>query len=131
MKKSFRIVLCLVLVLGSLLCLSACGSQSNSTPVGDSSVKQYTTGRYEIQTITWDDGTSASGDTLSLMGATYVELYSDNTAQLCLFGVLADMEYSDSKMWRAGSEFLSYEFSVKDGKVTLTDNGTTYVFIKK
>ena len=132
MKKSFRTILCLLLVLGSLLCLCACGS--GDAPADDSSVKQYATGRYEIQSIQWDDGTEASGEllenSLEMMGDTYLELYSDNTALLCLLGQRADMEFSESQIWRAGNNALTYEFSVKDGKATLYAEGTTYIFVK-
>ena len=134
MKKNFKIALCLMLVLGSLLSLCACGG-TGSAPSGNVTVKQNVTGRYEIQSITWDDGTSTSGEelqsTLELMGGdTFLELFSDNTATLCLLGQRADMEFSDSAMWRPDNELYTYDFSVKDGKATLYAEGTPYVFVK-
>ena len=63
-------------------------------------------------------------------GETFLELYSDNTALLCLLGQRADMEFSETQMWRAGHSALAYDFSVKDGKATLYAEGTTYIFVK-
>lgn len=135
MKKSFKAVLCLMLVLGSLLCLCSCGSKNESTSTEPAPVKQYATGRYEIESVTWEDGTKSSGDQLQeqmeIMGETFVELYSDNTALLCLYGSRMDMEYSENQMWNADSGFMKCEFSVKNGRVTLVYEGTTYIFVKK
>ena len=133
MKKRFTAVLCLILALGCLLCLSACGGSEE--PVEETAIKQYVTGRYEIQSITWDDGTTLTGDLLQeqveIMGDTFVELYEDGTATLCLMGLRLDMQYSESKIWKDDNGLYTYEFSVKDGKATLRDGDSTYVFVKK
>lgn len=135
MKKRFAMALCLIFVLGSLLCLSACGSKTETPSAGDTAVKQYVTGRYEIQSITWEDGTSISGalleEQIASMGDTFVELYDDSTATLCLYGTRWDMEYSENRIWKDGNDLYSYEFFVKDGKATLDQDGTTFVFVKK
>lgn len=135
MTKCFKISLCLILILGSLVCLCACGNDSSSAPVADTPVKQSATGRFEIDAIEWDDGTKLSGDLLQeqidIMGETFLELYDDNTALLCLYGQRTDMEYSDSKLWNSGNDLFTYEFSVKNGTATLVQDGTTFIFVKK
>jgi hypothetical protein len=132
MKKIIALALALVLTLS----LAACGgSSTGSAPAGNSTVKQNVTGRYEIESISWDDGTSSSGETLQstldmMGGETFLELYSDNTALLCLLGQRADMGFSETQMWRADNSLHTYDFSVKNGKATLYAEGTTYVFVK-
>ena len=131
MRKCIKVGLCLILVLGSIFCLCACGSES----VADTPIKQTALGRFDIQTIIWEDGTQLSGDLLEeqidIMGDTFVELYDDNTALLCIYGLRTDMEYTEGKMWRPDNGLYTYEFSVKDGKVSLEQDGTTFVFAKK
>ncbi len=135
MKNTIRIVLCAVLVLGVLFSFSACGGSEQAVFTDDTAVKQYVTGRYELKTIKREDGTVTSGDILQqaedAMGDMYVELFSDGTAQLALYGQIKDMEFSDDEMWNIDYANESYDFSVRNGKVTLNDSGDTYVFVKK
>ena len=131
MIKKLKIGVCLMLILGMLLCLCACGSESAvSEPI-----KQTALGHFDIHTIIWEDGTKVSGDLLEeqidIMGDTFVELYDDNTALLCIYGLRTDMEYSDGQMWNSDNGLFTYEFSVKDGQVTLKQDGTTFIFAKK
>ena len=127
MKKIIVLVLALVLAMS----MAACGGETASTPVKEETgLPQSSTGRYQIESITWGDGTVATGDLLAVAGECYLELYSDNTALLCLYGVQMEMEFDDNAMWRTGSSFSDYEFSVKDGKVTLVDADTSFLFVK-
>ena len=127
MKKIIALVLALVLAMS----MAACGGETATTPVKEESgLPQSSTGRYEIEKITWEDGTEATGDLLTVVGDCYIELYSDNTALLCLYGVRMDMEFDSNSMWRVGSSFSDYDFSVKDGRATLVDADTTYIFVK-
>ena len=137
-----KILICLLLVLGTLFCLSACDSGSSSTIQENKPVKEYIVGRYELETIKWANGTIASGEILQssedAMGDMYVELFSDHTAQLCLYGSLKDMEYTDTEMKEINTvfenydiDYNTYEFSVSGGKVTLKKDGDTYIFVKQ
>jgi len=127
MKKTLALILALVLSLS----LVACGGESGTVSDDSPSLSQSATGRYEIEKIAWDDGTEATGDILTAMGECYIEIYSDNTALLCLYGQMAEMEFSEDQIWRADNSAFIYGFSVKDGKATLVDDGTTFVFVKK
>ena len=133
MNNRIKSLFCLILVLCSILCLTACGS-SESTPSAPA-IKQSVTGRYELQSITYTDGTSISGDlleeTLALMGDTFLELYEDQSALLCLYGVRTDMEFSDSEIWNAISPMMRYPLSVRNGTATLDYTGTIFTFVKK
>lgn len=126
MKKIIALVLALILAMS----MAACGGETASTPVKETGLAQSATGRYEIEKITWEDGTEATGDLLTVVGDCYIELYSDNTALLCLYGVRMEMEFDDNSMWRVGSSFSDYDFSVKDGRATLVDADTTFIFVK-
>lgn len=135
MNKTLKITLCLLLVLGSLLCLCACGGNDSTPATQGAAIKQYTTGRYELQSIEWNSGTSASGEMLQeqeeIMGDMYVELFGDGTAQLSLFGQIKDMECADGQMWTADHMKTTYAYTVKDGKLTMTAEDATYYFVKK
>ena len=136
MKKCYKIVLCLMLVLSCVMGLCACGGNKADTPATEEPVKLSATGRYEIEAIRWDNGTESTGDQLqeqlALMGGeTFLELNSDRTALLCLYGVCSDMEYSDTKIWNEDLGGMEFDFSVNDGKVTLKQSGTTFIFVKK
>ena len=135
MKFTKKFFICLILVLGTLFCLSACGSNESSTIPETNAVKLYITGRYELEEIQWASGITASGETLQssedAMGDMYVELFSDYTAQLSLYGQIMDMEYSDNEMKQVNSTFNTYEFSVNSGRVTLKKDGDTFIFVKK
>ena len=132
MKKHLKAGLCLILMLASIFCLCACGSESAPA---ETPIKQTALGRFDLQTIIWEDGTKVTGDLLeeelAIMGETFVELNSDNTALLCLYGVRWDMEYSEDRIWKDGNDLYSYEFSVKDGKVTVVQDNVTFIFVKK
>ena len=135
MKNAVKTLLCFVLILGTLLCLSACGGSEEASSTEKAPVKQYITGRYELEKIQWANGTVATGETLqeseAAMGDMYVELFSDSTAQLSLLGQIKDMEFSEDKMWQINYTNDTYDFSVSNGRVTLVSNGDTYTFVKK
>lgn len=123
------------MILLCLLCFCSCDSNNESSTKDKNVVKQYITGRYELQSIEWANGTVASDSTLQLseetMGDMYVELYSDGTAQLSLYGNIYDMEFSEDKMTQINFELNTYDFSVGSGEVTLKKSGDTYIFVKK
>lgn len=135
MNKIFKNVLCIIMLLLCLLCFCSCDSNNESSTKDKNVVKQYITGRYELQSIEWANGTVASDSTLQLseetMGDMYVELYSDGTAQLSLYGNIYDMEFSEDKMTQINFELNTYDFSVGNGEVTLKQSGDTYIFVKK
>ena len=112
MNKHLRALLSLTLALLLTIGLCACGSES----VADTPIKQTALGRFDIQTIIWDDGTQLSGDLLEeqidIMGDTFVELYDDNTALLCIYGLRTDMEYTEGKMWRPDNGLYTYDRKV-------------------
>ena len=135
MKKTVKSLLCILCILGAFCSFAACGADGKSDATEKPARKQYITGRYELEEILWADGTTASGSVLeeveAVMGDMYVELFSDNTAQLALYSQIHDMEFSEDKMWQIDSELISYEFSVSNGRVTLQSEGDTYIFVKK
>lgn len=135
MNKTLKTVLCLVLVLGSLLCLSACGGETSSAPTEPTPVKLHLTGRYEIESIEWASGTVSSGEileeALDAMGDMYVELYSDGTAQLCMYGSISDMEFNETEIWNMDADYIKYEISINDGKLTLKDGEDIFNFVKQ
>ena len=131
MKKT---LVCLVLILSVLFSFTACDSEA-SPAITDAAVKQYVTGRYELEKIEYENGTVSSGDVLQsaedVMGNMYVELFSDGTAQLALLGQIHDMEFSEDQMWQIGYTNHTYDFSVSNGKVILKRDGDTYTFVKQ
>ena len=135
MKTYFKIALCLLLIVSCFL--TACGGKT--TAATEPTLPRSATGRYEIQSITWEDGTTTSGEALqeqlAMMGETFLEIHEDGTALLCLYGQRADMEYDATTMWRTGSSLVNYDFSVKDGKAVLKDTlasqSPTFTFVKK
>ena len=145
MKNTMKTLVCLLLVLGTLFCLTACGGSSGGSSIGGNKtstptqttapVKQTVIGRYELEKVQWANGTTASGEVLqsseTLMGDMYVELFSDRTAQLSLYGTIRDMEYTDTEMKWVDSPLDKYEFSVGNGKVILKKDGDTFTFVKK
>ncbi len=135
MKKTVKSLLCILCTLGVLCSFAACGADGKSNATEKPALKQYITGRYELEEILWADGTTASGSVLqeveAVMGDMYVELFSDNTAQLALYSQINDMEFSEDKMWQIDSTLISYDFSVRNGRVTLQSDGDTYIFVKK
>lgn len=123
-----------MLVMGCVMGLCACGSESADAT--EAPVNQTAHGRFEVETIRWEDGAESTGaqlqEQLDLMGGeTFVELYDDATALLCLYGTRSDMKYSDTEMWHKDNENVSFNFSVNDGRVTLEQGGTTFIFLKK
>lgn len=144
MKNVLYMILCFVLFFCIALGVSACNSKMEAmakkepeavTSEETVAVKLYITGRYELETVRWKDGTTASGEVLQeaedTMGNMYVELFSDGTAQLSLYGQIRDMEFSEDKIWEIGQADKAYEFSVSNGKATLKDAGDTYIFSKE
>ncbi len=135
MKKFLKLALCTAVALACILSLSACGGGDEPASKEETAIKQNMTGRYELQSIEWESGTVASGSTLQYsedtMGDMYVELFSDGTARLSLYGQILDMEFSEDKMYQSGSKLNEYDFSVGNGKVTLKQSGDTYNFVKK
>ena len=135
MNKIIKITLCTVMVISCLLGFSACGKKEDATSETESVVKQYMVGRYELQSVEWASGTTASGSTLQqsedAMGDMYVELFSDGTAQLSLYGQTRDMEFTDDEMHQIDSKLNTYEFSVGGGKVILKQSGDKYTFVKE
>ena len=132
MKKHLKAGLCLILMLASIFCLCACGSESAPA---ETPIKQTALGRFDLQTIIWEDGTNVTGEpleeVLDMMGETFVELNSDSTALLCLYGQRSEMLFSDPQLWKDGTDLMTYTFSVKDGKATLKRDNTTFVFVKQ
>lgn len=135
MNKILKIALCVVMALTCLLCLCACGGEKEPAVGVESTIKLNVTGKYELESIEWANGTVALGSTLQqsedAMGDMYVELFSDGTAQLSLYGQIHDMEFSDDKMYQTDSKLNTYDFSVSNGKVTLKNSGDTFIFVKK
>lgn len=131
MKKT---LVCLVLIISVLFSFTACGSEE-APATTEAAVKQYITGRYELEKIEYENGTVSSGDVLQsaeeAMGNMYVELFSDGTAQLALLGQIHDMEFSEDQMWQINYTNHTYDFSVGSGKVILKRDGDTYTFVKQ
>ncbi len=136
MKKVMKIILAVIMVLSVVLCFNACDSGNASEDSSEEKkVSQNVTGRYELEKILWDDGTSILEETLQIseeaMGEMYVELFEDGTAILSLYGQITEMSFSDNEMWQTTYKNNSYEFSVSGGTVTLKRAGDTFTFVRK
>ena len=133
MKKTMKMIVCLILVLGSVVCLGACGNKKE-TSEESFQIPLSKTGLYEIESMESEDGTVTSGeaweDAIEQMGSIYIELYEDNTAEFCLYGNIWDMEFSEDKIWETDNKWKRYDFSVDDGYVTITMGGFTYTLAK-
>lgn len=137
MKKLFKSAFCILLALTLVLSLIACGGTDTDSSASDTStvIKQNAVGRYELEKIEWTTGTVASGDILasteSAMGDMYLELFSDGTANLSLYGQMHDMKFTKTEMHEPDNKHNTYEFSVSDGKAVLKNADAVYTFVKQ
>ena len=138
MKKLFKSAFCILLALTFVFCLTACGGETDteaSSADTSDAIRQNAVGRYELEKIEWTTGTVASGDiiasTESAMGDMYLELFSDGTATLSLYGQMHDMEFTKTEMHEPDNKHNTYEFSVADGKAVLKNADAVYTFVKQ
>lgn len=114
MKKIAYRLLSAVLLFSLLLCFAACNKQDPSSP-------ESLAGTYYLSSITYSDGSSLSGDALRTefedgwgMALTdnYVELRTDGTGTVCIYGFPQEIAYADGYFWYP--EFLMDEIYVED-----------------
>ena len=138
MKRIIKTAVLIIAALTFVFCLSACGGETDteaSSADTSDAIRQNAVGRYELQKIEWASGTVASGDiiagTESAMGDMYLELFSDGTATLSLYGQMHDMEFTKTEMHEPDNKHNTYEFSLSDGKAVLKNADAVYTFVKQ
>lgn len=132
MKKTLRMILCLVLTLSLMTCFAACdlfGDDEGGSSKSGSSIA----GKYEFYSMTME-GETITAEDLEDMGADpsamYIEINKDGTAILSTNGEETDMEWEDNMMWPADDEDDKAEFTVSGSKLTLEQDGMEMVFKK-
>lgn len=112
MKNIMKSLLCVALALCLALCLCACGGSKQ-----DSNAKLE--GTYVLSKITYADGTTLTDDDLKAEieegwglapEDTYLELYSDGTGMLCVYGLPQEIAFADGKFWYTEFLDLGVEF---------------------
>lgn len=126
MKNTLKLALCLILVLGTLFCMTACGEDNAKIA-----------GTYTLYSME-DDGTLYEGtqldDELSAVGMTrsdmYVTLKADGTGEMYVMGMGGEISFEDGKMWPTNKPENKIAFSVSGNKLTLNIEGAKLVFEK-
>ena len=119
MKKTVKAVLCLVLVIGVVCTLAACG---------DKIVGRYDLVKMESNGQTLDVSTlkSLAGSDVDM----YLELFEDGTGIMKMDGDTTHMRWADGQIWPANQENEKISFTLVDGVLTLEKDGLTLVFEK-
>lgn len=125
MKKTARILLCMVLVISLCATLVACGGSDDIT------------GRYVVSSMEMD-GTKIEGEllnsALALMGLStndmYIQLNADGTGFISALGQTANMEYADGQIWPVDAPDEKVAFEVDGDNLILTVEGYTMIFTK-
>lgn len=118
--RKVKIALCLVLVLGLVMSLAACGGVDVSGKYNLVSMES------EGETVTMEDLQAVLGTEIEM----YLELKPDGTGVMNMMGETVDMEYADGMIWAVGEEDGKVAFTVEDGKLTMTQDGETLIFQK-
>ena len=118
MKRTVTTALCLVLVIGLLCTLTACGEDIS--------------GRYELISATIDNRTLTIDEFKAFLGADtemYLELNNDGTGTMAFVGQVAEMQWEGNQIWSAEGG-VKADFTVEEGVLTLDLSGTVLVFKK-
>lgn len=116
--KSMKKLLCTAMVLGMLLCMTACSSSI--------------AGRYEFDSME-AAGETITADDLAALGSDeefYLELKSDGTGTLVAFGETNEMGWADGKIWPASDPDDTANYTYSNGTLTLEQDGMKLVFKK-
>ena len=125
MKKTAKILLCLVLVISLSATLIACGGSDDIS------------GRYSISAMEMN-GTKVEGElletTLSMLGLSgsdmFVELNADGTGTMSILGQTQALEYADGQIWPTNNAAAKVPFEVDGNDLTIAVEGYTMTFSK-
>ena len=119
MKKTVSTVLCLVLVLGVVFSLTACGSN--------------VAGRYELTTMEMD-GQVIDIEKMKILAGEdiemYIELTEDGTALLNMYVELTKMLWADGKIWPENDADDKIDFTIDGDILTMEQSGMKMIFEK-
>ena len=118
MKKSVKTILCLVLVIGIVCTLAACGGVA---------------GRYELASMAMGDQEMDIAALKALAGTDvemYIELKDDGTAVLAMDGEVTEMQWADGEMWPANNPSDKIPFTVDGDELTMEQSGIKLIFKK-
>lgn len=122
MKNITKTLLRAVLALCLVLCLCACGSKQTANAKLE--------GTYVLSKLTYADGTTLTGDELKTefeegwgmdLEDNYLELHSDGTGVLCVYGLPQEIAFADGKFWY--SEFLDLSIGVEEDVLEFDEDG--------
>ena len=118
MKNTVTKLLCVLMVVAMVLTFAACGKAGT-----------YVLSEAKI------DGEKYDADELEELGLDpddcYVELNSDGTGEVCLFGEEVDIEWEDDEMWPEDDEDEVLEFEIDGKELTLEYEGEELIFTKE
>ncbi len=128
MKKSISILLVLILVLGLA---AGCSKEEKDDDTGSSAA-----GKYTLISINYKGHYFYSDSELDsvIEGDAYIRLKDDGTGYVQVVAVngslVGEIKWEGNQMWLKDAEDLPYVFTLEDGKLTATFDGSTYVFEK-
>lgn len=142
MKKYLRSILCLVLALCMAMCFVACDEKDDDDDDKESS--KSVAGTYQFYEMTQDGETITMADLEEQLEeyAEYMEeeidmdefctliLKKDGTGTLVLMGEEMEMEYDDECIWPVDEADDKVEYTFKNGKFTMEQDGMKLVFKK-
>lgn len=118
MKNTITKLLCVIMVLSMLFVFAACGKAGT-----------YVLSGAEIQ------GEEYDADDLDVLGLDpddcYIELKSDGTGEVSLFGEEMDIEWEDDEMWPEDDEDDIQEFEIDGKDLILEYEGEKLIFTKE
>ena len=127
MKKLTKI-LCLLMAICMMLCFTACDEDD------DKKSSKSMAGTYQFYEMTQDGETITKDDLAAYVDDIdefcYLELNKDGTGTLVLMGEEMEMEYDDEYIWPEGEEDEKVEYTFKNGKLTMEQDGPERVFKK-
>ena len=136
MKKLTKI-LCLLMAICMMLCFTACDEDDD-----DKKSSKSIAGTYQFYEMTQDGETITKADLEEQLEAAgmadaidmdefcYLELNKDGTGTLILMGEEMEMEYDDEYIWPVDEADEKVEYTFKNGKLTMEQDGTELVFKK-
>lgn len=127
MKRTMKMALCLALVLGLLVSMSACAILG-----GNSNAGTYKLSSMEMMGMTLDvealkTNFGMSDEDLDM----YVELRGDGTATMKADGEEAEMKWADGEIWPVEEPEEKAAFTIEDGVLTMEIEGVKMMFTKQ
>ena len=138
MKKLTKI-LCLLMAICMMLCFTACDEDDD-----DKKSSKSIAGTYQFYEMTQDGETINAaameeylemyaeymGEDLDMDEFCSLKLNKDGTGTLIVMGEEMEMEYDDEYIWPEGEEDEKVEYTFKNGKLTMEQDGAELIFKK-